>query len=164
VWSEPIRRDWLASRLAATRATTALLARSAARTCATSAMTLSISLSHSDGHAIAAATQHPARVGVDLERDGAVAPAEARYFLSAREQRQRGHRSLTEMWALKESAWKALGCDDETAFSSLELILNNDGALYAVRLRSAVLAAVAELRRPWIGWTGTIVVLTGFGI
>src|SRR5688500_16877856 len=151
-WSEPLRRDWLASRLAAKRAASALLARSGRRpkqieivrgglegragqgvvAQQVAALTpsrvlrvplsLSISLSHADGHAIAAAAEHPARIGVDLEREGQISAAHAHYFLSARERRTQGARTLTELWALKESAWKALGCGDSTPFADLELI------------------------------------------
>ena len=190
-WSEPRRRDWLASRLAARRAASALLARSGRRpgrieivragvegragqgviaedVAALSAtrvlrvpLSLSISLSHADGHAIAAAAAHPARIGVDLERDGRVAAEHAHYFLSARERRMLGSSSLTELWALKESAWKALGCGDSTPFADLELVRDSGGALRAVRLGAMVFPAMAEVRRPWTGWIAAVVVLQG---
>jgi phosphopantetheinyl transferase (holo-ACP synthase) len=190
-WSEPARQDWLASRLAAKRATTLLLRRTAfhgeeieivrdarngssetrviARRIAARTTThqlsfplsLSISLSHVHGHAIAAAAPHPARVGVDLEREGRIATEHAGYFLSHRERRQHPALTLTELWALKEGAWKALGCDDTTPFSELELIFDAGGCVRAVRLRNMVIPALAELRRPWSGWVAAAVVMDG---
>ena len=190
-WSEPQRRDWLASRLAAQRAASALLARSGRRPnrieivrggaegragqgviaeqvatltptrALRVSLSLSISLSHADGHAIAAATAHPARIGVDLEREGQIAPEHARYFLSARERRTQGTRNLTELWALKESAWKALGCGDSTPFADLELVMDAAGGLRAVRFGTMVFPAMAEIRRPWTGWVAAVIVLRG---
>ena len=190
-WSEPLRRDWLASRLAAKRAACALLARSGRRPTGIEIvrsgaegragqgviaehiaavtptrvlrvpLSLSISLSHADGHAIAAATAHPARIGVDLEREGQISSAHAHYFLSGRERRTQGSRTLTELWALKEAAWKALGCGDSTPFSDLELIADAGGALRAIRLGMTVFPALGELRHPWPGWVAAVVVLQG---
>lgn len=191
VWSEPARHDWLASRLAAKRAATGLLKRSvreigeieivrdsrggrsgtqviarqiAARTATRQfvmPLSLSISLSHADGHAIAAAAPHPARIGVDLEREGRISVEHADYFLSPRERGQQGALTLTELWALKESAWKALGCGDTTPFAELELLFDAGGCVRAVRLGAMVLPALAELRRPWPGWVGAIVAFNG---
>ena len=190
-WSEPARRDWLASRLAAKRAAAGLLRGSivaerdidivrdardgragthvVARRVAGHTKTrrlslplsLSISLAHTNGHAVAAATHHPARVGVDLERDGRIEPGHADYFLAPRERRQLPWMSLTALWALKESAWKALGCGDTTPFGELELLFDGGGSVVAVRLGTMVLAASAELRRPWPGWIAAILVLNG---
>ena len=190
-WSEPLRGDWLASRLAAKRAAAALLAQSGrvareieivhvgahgragqgvvAQHVASLGpsrvlrvpLSLSISLSHADGHAIAAAAPHPARIGVDLERDGQIDPAHAGYFLSRRERRDQGARTLSELWALKESAWKALGCDDTTPFCDLELVIDAGGCLRAVRLGTMVIPARAEIRHPWPGWVAAVLVLQG---
>ena len=190
-WSEPARRDWLASRLAAKRAATGLLkgstiagrdidivrdgrnGRSGTHVVARHVagrrkasrlsvpLSLSISLAHATGHAIAAATHHPARVGVDLERDGRIEPAHADYFLAPRERKQHSFLSLTALWALKESAWKALGCGDTTAFGDLELLFDAGGSVVAVRLGTMVIPATAELRRPWPGWVAAVLVLNG---
>lgn len=191
VWSEPARHDWLASRLAAKRAATGLLKASAiderdidivrdgrdsrwgtqvtARHVAGRTRTrqlslplsLSISLSHANGHAIAAAAHHPARIGVDLERDGRIASGHADYFLAPRERKLQHFVSLTALWALKESAWKALGCGDTTPFAELELLFDAGSCVRAVRLGTMVIPAVAELRRPWPGWVAAVVVLNG---
>ena len=192
-WSEPRRRDWLASRLAARRAASRLVSQIRPRTresllietAATSHGTatvrarrvagrtatrvlsfpldLSISISHSEGHALAAAAPHPARVGVDLEREGQVDPAHANYFLTPFEQRQHESRSLTELWALKESAWKALGCDETTPFRDLELIGDMAGGMCAARLGNMVVPMSAEVSRPWPGWIAAVVVIKGVG-
>ena len=189
-WSEPERRDWLASRLAARRATAALVRRTgeppgeieivadrapgaapggvvAQRVAARTAthrivmpLSLSLSIAHSNGHAIAAATSHPDRVGVDLEREGRITSSHAGYFLCARERKER-RLTLTEMWALKESAWKALGCSDGTAFADLELLFGSSGTLSAIRLDAMAIPVSAELRRPWPGWVAAVVALRG---
>ena len=191
IWNEPARHDWLASRLAARRAASGLLKESAIRehdidivrngrdsrwetqvvarhVCGRTRtrqlsrpLSLSISLSHASGHAIAAAAHHPARIGVDLERDGRVAPNHADYFLVPRERRQQHVLSLTALWALKESAWKALGCDDTTPFGELELLFDTGGCVRAVRLGTMVTPALAEVRRPWPGWVAAVLVLNG---
>ena len=191
VWSEPSRREWLASRLAAQRAAAAFIARSPRRGGAieivhgghegrggtqviarqvaghtathtiTLPLDLSISVSHADGRALAAATSRPARIGVDLERAGRVAPAHADYFLSRHERERGGALALTELWALKEAAWKALGCDDATPFGELELVFDAGGGVRAVRLGAMLVPVVTELRHPWHGWVGAIVALTG---
>ena len=191
VWSEPRRSEWLASRLAAQRAAAALLARSPHRSGAieivhggqegrgatrviarrvaghtatrtiTIALGLSISVSHADGRALAAATSRPARIGVDLERADRVATTHADYFLSTHERERSGSLTLTELWALKEAAWKALGCDDATPFGELGLIFDAGAGVRAVRLGTMVIPVVAELRRPWPGWVGAVVALDG---
>ena len=191
VWSEPSRREWLTSRLAAQRAAAAFVARSrdrvgpieivrggregrggtqlvaqqvaghSASKVITIPLGLSISVSHTDGRALAAATSRPARVGVDLERADRVSPCHADYFLSRHERERSGSLTLTELWALKESAWKALGCDDTTPFGELELIFDARGGVCAVRLRAMVVPVVAELRHPWPGWVGAVVALDG---
>ena len=190
-WNEPTRREWLTSRLAAQRAAAALIALSrgprdsieivrggdegrggtqlvARRVAGHSAskvitipLGLSISVSHADGRAIAAATSRPARIGVDLERADTVSPRHADYFLSRHERERSGSLTLTELWALKESAWKALGCDDTTPFGEVELIFDTSGGVRALRLRAMVIPVVAELRHPWPGWIGAIVTLEG---
>jgi phosphopantetheinyl transferase (holo-ACP synthase) len=193
-WSEPRRRDWLASRLAAKRAASGLASQLRTRgareevfiettptTHGTSTvrarriggrtatrvlsfpLDLSISISHSEGHALAAAAPHPARVGVDLEREGQVDPAHAHYFLSPLELRQHESRSLTELWALKESAWKALGCEETTPFRDLELIADIAGGMTAARLGNMVVPMTAEVSRPWPGWIAAVVVIKGLG-
>jgi phosphopantetheinyl transferase (holo-ACP synthase) len=191
IWNEPARHDWLASRLAAKRAASGLLkgseirehdidivrdardSRWGTRVVArhvggrtrtrqlTRPLSLSISLSHANGRAIAAATHHPARIGVDLEREGRVAGDHADYFLAPRERRQQHALSLTGLWALKESAWKALGCGDSTPFAELELLFDAAGCVRAVRLGTLVTPAIAEVRRPWPGWVAAVVVLNG---
>ena len=190
-WSEPLRTDWLASRLAAKRAATALLAHSGrsareieivrsdsegraghgvlaqqvARLTPSRILrvplSFSISLAHAEGHAIAAAASHPARIGVDLEREGQIDRGYAQYFLSPRERRYQGRRTLTELWALKESAWKALGCDDATPFPDLELVLDAGGCVRAVRLATMIFPVVAEIRHPWPGWVAAVLMLQG---
>src|SRR5687767_276953 len=95
----------------------ARLAESRAAASLSTAGPRSVSLAHHGGRAIAAAALHPTRIGVDLERDGEILFAHARYFLNTREQKELGRLSLTELWALKEAAWKALGLDDTVALT-----------------------------------------------
>ncbi len=191
IWNEGMRHEWLTSRLAAQRASAAFMVRSRRRVGAieivrgeeggrsgtgliarqvagymasgviTVPLSLSISVSHTDGRAMAAAASRPTRIGVDLERADRVSPGHADYFLSRHERERCGSLTLTELWALKESAWKALGCDDTTPFGELELIFDMGAGVRAVRLGRMVVPAVGEIRHPWPGWVGAIVALDG---
>ena len=145
------QRDWVASRLAEQRATAGLAA----------ACPLSVSLAHSAGHAIAGAVPHPARIGVDLERQGSIDQAHARYFLVPREREQLKRLSVTDLWTVKEAAWKAIGLDDTIPFTDLEILFGGDGAPYAVRFGSMIQPIAAQLREPWPGWVAAVVLLAG---
>ena len=144
-------RDWVASRLAERRATAGFA----------TDHPVSVSLAHSAGHAIAGAASHPARIGVDLERQGSIDAAHIRYFLVPREQEQLGRLSVTDLWTLKEAAWKALGLDDTIPFTRLELLFDADGAPYAARYGSMIEPIAAQLREPWPGWVAAVVLLAG---
>jgi phosphopantetheinyl transferase (holo-ACP synthase) len=77
-----------------------------------------LSITHRDGRAAAAASFQ--RAGVDLERAGSVARAHRRYFLTRAEQAITGY-DVTELWSLKEAAWKALELGHGMPFTALEL-------------------------------------------
>ena len=113
---------------------------------------LALSLTHRDGLAAAMVAPAPARIGIDLEREHAIAPDHARFFLSARERDSVGTLSLSTMWALKEAAWKALSLNDDVAFHGLELHIDSVGELRAVSARGACFAACAALSTPWPGY------------
>lgn len=113
---------------------------------------LSLSLTHRDGLAAAMVAPAPARIGIDLEREHAIAADHARYFLSARERDSLGTLSLSTMWALKEAAWKALSLNDDVAFHGLELHIDSLGELRAVSARGECFAARATLTSPWPGY------------
>jgi 4'-phosphopantetheinyl transferase EntD len=106
---------------------------------------LRLSVAHRDGLGVAAATAGAWRIGVDVERHGAVRPAHARLFLTRAERRRMPH-DLATAWALKEAAWKALRLDARTPFAALDLRLDARGALRAVRARGREHAARARLR------------------
>ncbi len=99
----------------------------------------------------------PDRVGIDLERAGAVRPAQARYFLTRTERRLARRLGLTALWTLKEAAWKALGAGDATPFTALELHADRSGRLEAVSLHGRRTRARALLARPWRGFVVAVV-------
>lgn len=113
---------------------------------------LTLSLTHCDGLAAAVVAAAPARIGIDLEREDAISPDHARYFLTTREQDALGSHSLATLWALKEAAWKALSLNDDVAFHGLELHIDNRGDLRAVSARGSCFAARATLCTPWPGY------------
>lgn len=113
---------------------------------------LALSLSHCDGRAAAIAAPAPARVGIDLERDDAIRPGHARYFLTPRERSAIGTRSLAALWALKEAAWKALALPDDTCFHDVELGLDDEGSVEVVHSRGDTFGATATVATPWPGF------------
>ena len=112
---------------------------------------IALSLTHRDGRAAAAAAPAGARVGIDLERADAVRPEHARYFLTCRERVARTL-TLSELWALKEAAWKALALDGAVPFHDLELDLDGAGRLRAVSVCGRRLPASATLATPYAGY------------
>ena len=176
------RRDWRASRLAAKRAAARALGVNdlqrielASRSAAAPAigvrdevgfpfptgLAVSLSLSHCEGRAAAAASAHGVRIGVDLERVGAVRQSQARYFLTPAERCSIGVRDLTESWALKEACWKALGCGSCLPFTSLELHFDAEGGVGAVTLRGETLEARGAVSHPWPGFVLAVLWIPG---
>lgn len=174
------RRDWRASRLAAKRAAARelgvddprrieLASRVAAaptvgfRELFGSAVPtgLSLSITHRQGHAAAAASALGMRIGVDLERAGAVQRSHARYYLTAAEQRALGQRDLAESWALKEACWKALGCGSALPFTAVELRFDASGAICGVSTRGVTIPARAIVSYPWPGFVLAVLWLPG---
>lgn len=118
---------------------------------------VTVSLAHRDGRAAAVAARPGSRVGVDVERVGAIPVAHERYFLTPAERAGAGTRDASEMWALKEAAWKALGCDESMPFSAIQLCFGRRGALRAITLQGVTVAARASVRRPWRGYVVAVV-------
>lgn len=154
--------DYLASRLAARRAVRAALPAAleiriqrragAAPSVLGTGQPIALSLTHCDGRAAAIAAPAPARIGIDLEREDAIAPDHARYFLTTRERAALGTHSLAALWALKEAAWKALALPDTTRFHDLELGIDDAGTLAAVSTTCQTFHASATLDTPWPGY------------
>lgn len=143
------RRDWRAGRIAAKRAA-ALLGAAAAP--------VTVSLAHVAGRAAAVAAPGRVRLGVDLERAGAVHPDHARYFLTAVERRLARRLTLTTLWALKEAAWKALALNPATPFTALQLHADRGGGrVVTVSLRRKRWPARVWLARPWRGFVLAVV-------
>ncbi len=113
---------------------------------------LALSLTHCNGRAAAIAAPAPARIGIDLERQDAIAPDHARYFLTPRERLSLGTHTLAALWALKEAAWKALSLPDDTCFQDLELGIAGDGTVESVRLGNEQVGATATTTIPWPGY------------
>ena len=118
---------------------------------------MTVSLAHRDGRAAAVAARPGSRVGVDVERVGAIPVAHERYFLSPAERSSAGTRGAAELWALKEAAWKALGCDESMPFSAIQLRFGGGGALRALSFQGVTVEARASVRRPWRGYVVAVV-------
>jgi 4'-phosphopantetheinyl transferase EntD len=159
---EARRRDWLAGRLAAKEAVAAHCGVPPARVrfvrregnapdvvvrdddATPRAMPISISISHCDGLGLAAVADHPARVGVDLERAGQIEHEHLRYFLSPGEWVVAERAGATFVWTLKEAAWKALQLNDATPFSALRLAIDRASNLRGVWLHGDWIPAAAQ--------------------
>lgn len=151
------RRDFRAGRLAARRAVRRLGEEGRAGA-------PSLSIAHRDGRGVAAAGPFGTRIGVDIERVGAVGPHEVRYFLSARERDAglAGHRAPrdgdpTLLWALKEAAWKLLGPGAATPFRAVELVFDEGARVAGLRHGGRVLPVGATVWHPWAGYLAVCV-------
>jgi len=109
---------------------------------------LTISIAHRDGVGIAAVADHDARVGVDVERAGDIAPADHRYFVAPRERAFVARFRATLLWVLKEAVWKALNLTLSTSFASVQLDFDEESdKLQGVWVDSTRLAATAHMVR-----------------
>ena len=108
---------------------------------------VSISVSHHDGCGLAAVADRPTQIGVDLARLGEIEPEHQRYFLAPSEWSVAERIGATQVWALKEAAWKALSLSPETPFSALELVLDDESKLRGLRLNGAWIPATGRTWR-----------------
>lgn len=139
---EDRRRDWRAGRLAAKRAVAHLRGvRPTAR--------VLLSVAHAAGRAAAVASAGRGRVGIDLEREGSIHPSHARYFLTRAERSLVRRFGITTLWVLKEAAWKALGLDDATPFTAVELCADPQGEITALMLRRERRCVRVLVTQPW---------------
>lgn len=122
---------------------------------------LALSLTHRDGRGAAMVAEAPARIGIDLEREEAVTPQHARYFLTAQEQAALRSRSVATLWALKEAAWKALELGDDFSFLGLELHLDLQGRVKAVSVQGTRVPAKSCVWSPWPGYVLATIELEG---
>jgi 4'-phosphopantetheinyl transferase EntD len=147
------RGDWLAGRCAAKRAVARRRGASIHRLClmtqiagapicwllahgSWTPLAVTLSIGHCDGVAVAAASDPTTPVGVDVEREGTIAPHERRLFLGTGERALR-RLDATLAWVLKEAAWKALRLNADLPFAALELdVTNDDRLLRGVRVDS----------------------------
>jgi phosphopantetheinyl transferase len=158
------RRDWLAGRSAAKRAVAAQhgsldsrnveligRVRAAPRCFACRGrdrieLAINVSIAHRDGIALAAASQHGVRIGVDIDRDG-MARDFARYFAAPRETEALDVIGASALWVLKEAAWKALGLGDAVPFTALTMCFSRATGLSGVLLDEVFIPARAQLCR-----------------
>jgi len=147
------RGDWLAGRCAAKRAVARRRGASIHRLCLVTQvagaptcsllahgswaqLAVNLSIGHCEGVAVAAASDLTTPIGVDVEREGTIAPHERRLFLGTGERAMR-RLDATLAWVLKEAAWKALRLSPELPFAALELdVTNDDCLLRGVRIDS----------------------------
>jgi phosphopantetheinyl transferase (holo-ACP synthase) len=119
---------------------------------------VALSLAHRDGRGAAASAPPGTRVGVDVERVGAVDEAHVRWF-AGEDERARGPRDAAALWALKEAAWKALALGPSLPLRALALEFTADGALAAVTVDGRRAPARGALLRPWAGHVVAVVVV-----
>ena len=159
--NESRRRDWLAGRYAGKQAVAArcavpvehvqLVSRiGAGPRCMVrdgeywADLAVSLSIAHCDGIAIAAAADSSTRIGVDIERDGDIAPQHVRYFLAPSERCT----DASLAWVLKEAAWKALGLGLAVPFTAVQLSIDRESnALQRIRLDNTWITARADVVR-----------------
>lgn len=168
------RRDFRAGRLAARRAVAGLVAGSGRVEGVSKRVEggsgrvegVRVSLAHRGGRGLAAAVAPGAAVGVDLEREGAVAPRETRYFLTARERAACRGLDPTELWTLAEALWKLLELSRRVPFHALEAVPDPAEGVVHVRHGGRGLRALRaryRIVRPWPGWVGAVVWRGGEG-
>lgn len=122
---------------------------------------LRISIAHRDGHGFAAAGRGVVRLGVDLERRAH--PGPLRHFLGEEERETAPPRlDATDLWALKEAAWKALGLSRSECFHALVLVFEDDPdsgerVLAGLRHAGRRWAARGSFLRPWPRYVATVV-------
>lgn len=80
-----------------------------------------------------------------------------RYFLTQAEQEATRSVDRTALWALKEAAWKALGCDDRTPFTAIELSFDADGRIRSVWCEGQKRPAAAVVSNPWPGFVLAVI-------
>lgn len=108
---------------------------------------VSISISHHDGCGLAAVADSTAQIGVDLARLGEIEPEHQRYFLAPSEWSVAERIGATQVWALKEAAWKALSLPPDTPFSALELVIDDEYKLRGLRLDGSWIPATGRTWR-----------------
>lgn len=118
---------------------------------------VALSIAHSADHAVAAVAPRSSRVGVDLERCGSVKTRQLRYFLTPAERRGGRRHSPTALWVLKEAAWKALGCNGGTPFTSVTLHFDARGRVSTVGRDGQMIGVRTALLRPWPGFVCAVV-------
>jgi len=109
---------------------------------------VAVSLAHRDGLAAAVAAPGGARIGVDVERAGAIAGSHVRWFAHPAE-RERGPRDAAALWALKEAAWKALALGESLPLRALALEFDDAGELVAATVGGRRVEARGAVLRPW---------------
>ena len=117
-----------------------------------------LSLAHCDGRGVAGARSPGARIGVDLERAGSVAPGH-RHLFASDDEIARGPDDATSLWVLKEAAWKALQLDGSRPLRFLALEFNRRRELQAVRVGDQRFCASAALLHPWLGYVAALVLV-----
>lgn len=166
------RRDWLCGRVAGKRAVGAhvgigdlqrlvLTSRDRSAPVCTERdrgpLPLALSLTHADGRALAVAAPLGDRVGIDLERSGAVASHHEHLFVGRAERDRSPDMDPTVRWVLKEAAWKAFCCPQRLPLRALELELDANDALCAVVIAGVRQSARGRLLSVWPGFVAALV-------
>ncbi len=166
------RRDWLCGRVAAKRAVGAhvgigdlqrLMLTSRDRSAPTCVerdrgpLPVALSITHADGRALAVAASLGDRVGIDLERSGAVASHHEHLFVGPAERDRSPDMDPTVGWVLKEAAWKAFCCPERLPLRALELEFDVNDALCAVVIAGVRQSARGRMLSVWPGFVAALV-------
>ena len=144
------RRDFRAGRLAERRALRGRDGQGAV-----------VSSDRCDGHAVALAAPEGVRVGVALEREGAVRLHAVEGALTAFELRLAEHMDPTILWSAKRAVRAALGLGDSVDMADIELAPEPSGQLVGAWVRGAFLPLHVRLSEPWAGFFMTTVWISG---
>ena len=118
---------------------------------------VSLSVSHRDGRGAAVVDAPERGVGIDLEREDAVPEGSERFFVTAAEREEAGPLTPAALWALKEAAWKAVGCGDDTPFTAVRLRFDGNGRLEAIEVADRSFSARGGVSAPWPGYVVAVV-------
>lgn len=166
------RRDWLYGRVAAKRAVGARMGIDDLRRLVVSPrdrsapvcserdggpLPVALSITHAAGRALAAAAPLGDRVGIDLERAGAIAAHHEHLFVGPAERDRSPDVDPTVRWVLKEAAWKAFCCPQRLPLRALELELDRTSALCAVVIAGVRQPARGRLLSVWPGFVAALV-------
>lgn len=116
-----------------------------------------VSASRRDGRAVAVAVPAGVRVGVDLERAGAVDLPSVRPHLTTFEEILAADLDPAIVWSAKRAAGKALAMGASLPIGEIELCPGSAGKLLGVYVGDAFFPMHTRITEPWPGYVMTTV-------